>query len=234
MMVTSPVSWDDIRLVVFDVDGTLYRQAALRRRMALELALRSLATRDLATLRILKTYRRLRETLAEAEVPNFETELLARTAARERCAQDKVRVAVREWMLERPLPHLPRCRYPGLSKLFAALRRGGWRIGVFSDYPAKSKLDALRLAADWTVSADDPEVGMLKPHPRGLERLIELAGTTPGQTLLIGDRAERDGLAARRAGARPLIRSRRPIEGWLTFRDYRDEVFAAVARESLG
>lgn len=37
---------------------------------------------------------------------------------------------------------------------------------------------------------------------------------------LIGDRTDRDGLAARRAGARSLISSSRQIDGWQTFAGY--------------
>jgi FMN phosphatase YigB (HAD superfamily) len=84
------------------------------------------------------------------------------------------------------------------------------------------------LSADHVVSATDEGVGVLKPHPRGLELLISAAGAKAHQTMLIGDRADRDGLAAQRAGALALIRSSRPMEAWRTFKSFDDPVFAPL------
>jgi putative hydrolase of the HAD superfamily len=78
------------------------------------------------------------------------------------------------------------------------------------------------------VSAGDEGIGMLKPHPRGLEALMAAAGASAQATLLIGDRTDRDGLVARRAGARALIRSSKTIEGWQTFARFDDALFAPV------
>ena len=69
-------------------------------------------------------------------------------------------------------------------------------------------------------------MGVLKPHPKGLEALMAAAGAGPHETVMIGDRAERDGLAARRAGTRVLLRSTRQIKGWRTFASYRDPLFS--------
>ena len=135
---------------------------------------------------------------------------------------------VDDWIETRPLPYLAACRYDGVAELFEGLRRHGKTIGVLSDYPAEAKLTALGLAADHVVTAGDPGVGILKPHPRGLQVLMDRAGVAPTATLLIGDRADRDGVAAREAGARVLIRSTRPIEGWRTFDRFDAPVFAPM------
>jgi hypothetical protein len=55
---------------------------------------------------------------------------------------------------------------------------------------------------------------------------MEAAGVAPGETVLIGDRTDRDGAAAGRAGARPLIRSAKAVEGWQTFPRFDDSLFA--------
>jgi len=101
-------------------------------------------------------------------------------------------------------------------------------IGVVSDYPASAKLAAMGLAADHVVWAGESDVGILKPHPRGLQRLMTRAGVSASETVLVGDRVERDGAAARRAGSRCLIRSRKPRQGWETFAAYDDSPFAAI------
>ena len=229
----SAFRWEDIRLVVFDVDGTLYRQRSLRLRMARDLLWHSLRRADSRTLPILRTYRKLRESYGEREVVDFEAALIAATAREHGCVEEQVRRITVEWIDERPLPYLPACMYPNVAALFTAIRASGRLVGIFSDYPAAAKLEHMGLRADHIVCAIDPEVGVQKPHPRGLERLIVTADATPEETVLIGDRAERDGLAARRAGAKVLLRSERPISGWQCFSSYADSLFQPLLGTSL-
>jgi putative hydrolase of the HAD superfamily len=227
-----PLGWDGIRLVVFDMDGTLYRQRPLRIRMAWDLALHTLAKRDITAIAVLARYRRIRERLGDEQATDFERALIAQTAEAAASSPDRVRAIVSEWIERRPLAFLAACRYPGVSQLFAGLRRNGKSIGVLSDYPAKAKLEALGLAADHVVCAGDEGIGCLKPHPKGLAFLIAAAGAKPEETLVIGDRVDRDGLVARRVGAQALIRSSDPVEGWQTFASFDDAVFAPVLASS--
>lgn len=225
------LDWTDIDFVVFDVDGTLYDQGRLRRRMGLELVLTFLARADVTSLKVLAVYRRHREVIAEEEAENFEPRLIRATAERTGCSPEQVTAIVERWLMERPLRHLAPCRYAGIDRLFAGLRRAGKRIGILSDYPAQAKLEALGLCADHIVSAGDPEVRRLKPHPRGLQRLMEIAEAKPSKTILIGDRYERDGLAAERAGTRYLIRTFRAKGlGFPAFERYDDAMFSPVLR----
>jgi HAD superfamily hydrolase (TIGR01549 family) len=226
--VDGTLDWDGIRLVVFDVDGTLYDQRGLRFRMLREMLLASIRSRDIDFIRVLRAYRRIREELGDSLHQDFERELTSRTAALVGCSEDEVRATAGEWLERRPLRHLIRYRYPRLPELFRGLRKHGKKIGIFSDYPAPAKLAALELDADVVVCASDADVGVLKPHPRGLQVLMARAATSPAETILIGDRPERDGLAAQAAQVRPLIRSRKPIDGWHTFARYDDPLFSAA------
>jgi putative hydrolase of the HAD superfamily len=225
----TPWDWDALRLVVFDVDGTLYEQDALRRAMALELLAHCARRATLRPLRILRTYRNRRELMAETETQHFDPLLTADVARRCACPERHVDEVVAEWMGRRPLPRLSKRRYSGLIELFAALRRRDKIIGILSDYPSHDKLQALGLSADLIVSATDQDIGVLKPHPRGLQALMRRAGVAPKQTLLIGDRRERDGEAARRAGAFSLIRSARKTAG--AFAGYHDPIFEPLLRD---
>ena len=228
--VNGALSWGEIRLVAFDVDGTLYDQRGLRFRMLREMVLAAIRSRDIDFIRILSAYRRIREQLGDALQEDFERELISRTAAFVGCGEERVRSTAGEWLERRPLRHLIRYRYPRLPELFQGLRSRGKKIGIFSDYPARAKLEALELDADVIVCASDADVGVLKPHPRGLHLLMSRAATDPAQTILIGDRPERDGLAAQAANVRALIRSRKSIEGWQTFDRYDDPLFSTVGR----
>ena len=222
----TPTDWSGIHLVVFDVDGTLYRQRPVRMRMARDILLHTLSKRDFNVIAVLSKYRQIKERLGIEEVADFERVLIAETAGTTGNSIDTVCAIVSEWIDERPLAYVAASRYPSLPRLFAGLRREGKSIGILSDYPVKAKLLALELTANHVVFAGDEGIGLLKPHPRGLESLIAAAEVTADETVVIGDRAERDGLAARRAGARALIISSKPLQGWQTFASFDDPVFA--------
>ncbi len=220
------IDWRTVRLVVFDMDGTLYDQRPLRRAMAWELA-RGLARKDgrqaLATLRI---FRKVREALGEEQHADFANEQYRRTARLTGLAENDVRRIVADWIDTRPLGKLPGFKAPGIDALFAALRRSGRAIAIWSDYPVDDKLAALGLEADHHIWSGSEGVGRLKPHPAGLARLLEQAGHGADDTLMIGDRFDRDWEAAAAIGARTLIRSTRQDPRSPTFRDYHDPLFS--------
>jgi HAD superfamily hydrolase (TIGR01549 family) len=220
-------NWNEIRLVVFDVDGTLYDQRGLRLRMLQEMLHSSIRTRCIDFIRILRAYRRIREQLGDSLQEDFERELAIRTAALVGCSEQQVRSTAEEWLESRPLRHLIRYRYPHLPELFQRLRRHGKAIGIFSDYPARKKLEALELDADVIVCATDEDVRVLKPHAKGLHVLMSRAAVNPADTIMIGDRPERDGLSAQSAKVRALILSRKPISGWQTFDRYDAPLFSS-------
>jgi FMN phosphatase YigB (HAD superfamily) len=90
-------------------------------------------------------------------------------------------------------------------------------------HPATEKLAAMGLGANHVVAASD--VGLLKPHARGLQSLMAAASATARETLYIGDRVDRDGVAGQRARVRILIRSSKPIEAFQTFKTFHDPLF---------
>lgn len=222
--------WERLRLIAFDVDGTLYDQRSIRLRMARDLFLAAIQGFDTGIISTVSTYRQVREAFGDQEVSDFEEMALAKTAAKVKRTQAEVQNIIAEWIETRPLPYLAAARYQGLIELFGALKRRGKIIGIVSDYPARRKLDALGLSADLIVSAGDENVRLLKPNPRGLTVLMQTANATADETLLIGDRIDRDGLAAKRAGTSLLIRSSKPIDGWPTFQRYTDPLFEPILR----
>jgi phosphoglycolate phosphatase/putative hydrolase of the HAD superfamily len=74
-----------------------------------------------------------------------------------------------------------------------------------SDYPATSKLLALGLSDyfDQVVSNGETEgLRRIKPSPDGYLLAAQLLGCDPEECLVIGDRDDADGAAARAAGMR--------------------------------
>lgn len=208
-----PIPPAGCRLAVFDLDGTLYRQRPLRKRMALSLAGSVITKRTVSHVRTISLYRSLREQMAGETGPDFEARLLTAVARQSGLTEAAVSDVVADWIDERPLPFLRRCVTPGAHALFDALRHAGIIIGVWSDYPVARKLDALGLRADLMACASDEGIDALKPDPAGLLWMLAEAGVAPDQAWMIGDRVERDGEAAQRAGVSFLLRASQAPRG---------------------
>jgi len=191
------------RALLFDLDGTLYRQPPLRLRMAVELLASPLRgpRAALRAARGVSVFRRTREEL-RGETGGLERLQYARAAERAGVDAAQLEEWVREWIHERPLRHLRRLRAAGLVELLDALAARGVRAGIFSDYPAHAKLDALGVGGrfDPVLCATDREIDAFKPDPRGFLRACDLWGLAPAEVLYVGDRADVDAAGARRAG----------------------------------
>ena len=119
MSTFKPADWRDIRLVAFDVDGTLYRQRPLRLRMGRDMVLHTVAKCDRNAISVVSAYRRIRERLAAEEVVDFDRVLIAETAKATSKSPEGVHAIVSEWIETRPLRYLRIC-------LFAQARRSAF------------------------------------------------------------------------------------------------------------
>jgi HAD superfamily hydrolase (TIGR01509 family) len=227
-----------VKAVVFDVDGTLYRQGPLRRAMAGRLLRAHLLhpRRGRETMRALSAYRRAQEELrTEPAGGDLARAQLRLAAARSGVDDAAVRAYVAEWMETAPLDLVARLKQPGVEELLGELRSSGVRLAVLSDYDAGPKLDALGIAQyfDVVVTAQQPDVGVFKPHPRGLHVALERLGVEPAEALYVGDRVDVDAAAAAAAGVPCVIlvdagRSRPPdSDSYMpitSFHDMRDRL----------
>ena len=194
------VDWKCVRAVVFDLDGTLYRQKYVRFRMALKLFVHVIAHRHgWRDLMVLKHYRENRDRLAEARVENVSILQFKATARAYRLPENQVAGIVHKWMNVKPLCLLRAARYKDIARVFSALRARRVKIGVLSDYPVEDKLVFLGLKADVVCCSTEADVDCLKPEPAGLLKTIEMLGLVPDVCVMIGDRADRDGLCAKSA-----------------------------------
>jgi HAD superfamily hydrolase (TIGR01549 family) len=203
-----------VRAVLFDLDGTLYRQRPLRLRMAAEL-LSVVGSRPLSgwrTMQVLKAYRQAQESLRLSPAPYDADAQVDAAAASTRVHRREVRRIVTEWMFERPLKHLPRYRVEGLLPMLDHLQRYGMQLGVLSDYAADEKLRALGLEGRFSpvLAAEDPDIRALKPDPRGFIIASARWQLDPAEVLMVGDRADVDAVGASAAGMRSVIIGRRP------------------------
>jgi HAD superfamily hydrolase (TIGR01549 family) len=183
-----------------DLDGTLYTARWVKLAMAAELAL--LGWTAISTLRRFRhEHERLRDHPgADSESP-FETQL-SRTAEGLGLAVPVVRARVESWMVERPGKWIRMFRRSALLDEIARFRETGGRTAIVSDYPARRKLQALGSVDlfDVVVANGEPNgPRRLKPDPDGYLRAARSLGIDPTRCLVIGDRDDADGEAARAA-----------------------------------
>jgi FMN phosphatase YigB (HAD superfamily) len=208
--VTTTVQIGRLKALVLDIDGTLYRQAPLRRAMFLRLLGVHLAhpLRGWQTIRVLRAYRRAQEALRAAPASS-DIAAAQITLACKRTNVDRGRVVecVRRWMEHEPLAFLPRCLQPGILEFLRACRARGLRLGALSDYPADAKIHALGLADlfDVVLCAQSQDIDVFKPNPRGLLVALERLGSSRAESLYIGDRVDVDAATAEAAGVPCVI-----------------------------
>jgi HAD superfamily hydrolase (TIGR01549 family) len=182
-----------------DLDGTLYLGRPVRMAMALELGLLGLGA-ALLLRRFRKMHEELRELGVEGDPFRIQIERTAEALGR---PADEIERVVRTWMIERPAKWLGLFRRRRLLREIAAFRAAGGRTALVSDYPARRKLEALGASGlfDAVVASGEPDGPLrLKPHPSGMLRAAAALGVEPARCLVLGDRADADGLAARAAG----------------------------------
>lgn len=184
-----------------DLDGTLYQPKPLKLVMAAHLALSGPRVFRIIS-RFRKEHEALRAAMLECDPSPFD-EQLKRTSRSLGLKPDEVLATVTRYMFERPLPWLRRLKRNDLLREIAVFREDGGRTAIVSDYPARSKLQALEVSNlfDRVVACGEPDgPSRLKPAPDGFLLAAKALEVEPTRCLVIGDRVDADGAAAKAAG----------------------------------
>lgn len=201
------MDWKNIKLVIFDVDGTLYDQTKLRNKMVLALIgyylLRPWRLRELL---IIYHFRKEREKRAGFQACDLQKEQYIWCAEKVNFPIDKIKLVVDKWIFNFPNQYLKACKYPGITFFFDALIAKGISIAIYSDYDSKLKMECMGLESRLLVSSTDININSMKPLPKGLTYILnEFNIINTNECLYIGDRDELDGECARQAGIPYLI-----------------------------
>ncbi len=95
--------------------------------------------------------------------------------------------------------------YPHVTMTLIELMQRGIRRAVISDAPKLAvwlRIVGLGLHHYFDPILTSEDVGALKPSPEPFRRALELLGTRPEETLMVGDWAERDIAGAKKVGIR--------------------------------
>ena len=184
-----------------DLDGTLYAPMPVKGAMAAELLIAGPNV-----IKIIKQFRKEHEalrTLDHIDAYSPFDEQLQRTAKALEVPVDRVDQVIREWMIQRPCKWLHLFKRRWLFRDIEKFRNKGGLTAVVSDYPAEKKLKAMfaHMLIDEVVANGEPGGPMkLKPAPDGYLEAAKRLGIEPSDCLVLGDRADADGEAARAAG----------------------------------
>jgi FMN phosphatase YigB (HAD superfamily) len=194
-----PASGAAVRGVIFDLDGTLYNMRwFFKPLICLRLFPDSLR---------LPRFLRIRETFAGTEMNGRESLLAAisdELANSDMISSSEALAWINGAFYPAFVAIMPFFRFSrlGIGGLLKRLSSRGIRLAVLSDYGKVAE----RLGKLWipvsrfdTLSSSE-EAGALKPHPRPFLDIAEKWGIDPPHILVIGDRTDTDGLAAKNAG----------------------------------
>ena len=204
-------SADVLRALIFDLDGTLYENAPLRRAMLYRLLQAHVADplEGFRVLRALQSYREAQELLRKdsAGFGDIAAAQLRLASQLTQVGERKLALWVTRWMEQEPLPLLSTFMRKGTVELLQNAKRAGLQLAVCSDYPAREKLAAMGIERffDAIVTARDPGIQRLKPHPIGLQEALRRLRVRNSEAIYIGDRPDVDGEAASRAGVQTFI-----------------------------
>jgi len=95
--------------------------------------------------------------------------------------------------------------YPHVNLTLLELMKRGLKLAVVSDAPrmqAWMRLAQLQLQHLFDPVVAFEETGERKPSPKPFARALELLGTAPAETIMVGDWPERDVVGAKKLGIR--------------------------------
>ncbi len=185
--------YSGVRVVAFDVDGTLYYNR--------EVFLRSLPFAA-ANLRLVQAFAAVRRDIRRIRpIQDLRALQAEMTAERLGWRRDTVRNAIDRRIYGTWQRIAARCRaIPAAIDLLQALRDRGVVTVALSDFPVDAKLEALGIAGLFSHALCSEDTNYLKPNPEPFQLILDIAGVAPGEVLYVGNSYRYDVLGASALG----------------------------------
>jgi putative hydrolase of the HAD superfamily len=118
--------------------------------------------------------------------------------------------------------------FPAVRETLKTLKEQGFKLGLLSDFPPKTKLANMGLDGFWDAVLCSESVGRLKPHPLPFLELAGQMGLAPERILYVGNSVRYDIIGAKKTGMKAALithslikKLRRPGNVDFIFSDYR-------------
>lgn len=200
----------NIKGIIFDLDGTLYHMKWFMRPMMTFWAIPEPL--------LLPTYMRVRKEYVDKDMESGEK--LLRNIAKKMGNEKKMY----KWLTEKfytsflnTLKFMRNSR-PGINEVLSSLKSSGIKIAVLSDYAkVEERLKILKIDTNLIdVMISSETEGHLKPGVGPFNKIQESFNINPQNILVVGDRDDTDGIAAKRCNMQFLkITDKKDSDGHL-------------------
>jgi putative hydrolase of the HAD superfamily len=196
---------NEIKVVCFDIDGTLYHPSATRRKL-----LPSLFPNPFLAYRynkFRKFIRKEKETTRVSTLLEYRLQQAAwigRTSdpqQMKRIASDIEKQMYNRW--KKSFKVLT--PFADLRSSLEELRNKGYILAALSDFPVEQKLVTLGVEDLFEVAFCTEESGYLKPHRAPFLNLCERLDVKPHQVVYVGDSCPKDMVGAKRVGMYTIL-----------------------------
>lgn len=193
------------KLIIFDMDGTLYFQRPLQLHMGMKMLFACASPKGLKEMKIVLRFRKMREHWKGAQEKEDASDIdhaQYRELARELGLRpEEIEKIIHKWIYHKPLEIIEKYRDDKLAELIKTLVKQKKKVVIYSDYPAEDKRNALKLPDIDCFYGGQREIACMKPDPKGIATILShYQIQNPKEALMIGDRMSRDGQAAINAG----------------------------------
>ncbi len=184
---------DGIKVIAFDIDGTLYDSSRFYIRI-IPYFIQNFGF----YLKYNKVRKVLHKTAPLSDFYEYQARLLSEiTGDSPEVSKEKIQNIVYDGM--KPYFEKTKC-FDGVPEAFARLREAGYRLAILSDFPTDQKGEMWGLLPYCDAVLSSEKTGALKPSKYPFGVLAQTLGVTPDQILYVGNSVKYDVQGASAAG----------------------------------
>ena len=213
---------ENISVIAFDIDGTLYHPWALNLRAA---------GYFLRHLKFFLCFNSVRHIMHEtAPLPDFYEYQARLLAGKMKCPAEKAKKDIQRIVYDGLKPIFAKIKpFPYVKECFERLKAAGYRLALLSDFPPSQKGDTWGLLPYCELVMGSEEIGALKPSKYPFGVMAKKLGVELSQILYVGNSVRYDVKGAKNAGMkaayllsgwRKIFHKKHPVAD-ISFADYR-------------